>query len=281
MPSLIGTGQDQVPTNGLLGSMAFVDAEAATFQLAGNGTENLDPVTLQQLNTEKYGRLLDVKILTGSGVYTPTTGTKSIVVELQGGGGGASGIPTTTTSQIGVSVAGQTGGYLKVRVTSGFSDATYSVGAGGAGGAVAGANGNSGDQTTFTVTTGTIIAARGFSGLFTSQLANTGSYIIESTNSSNLNSFPATGVQVIENISSGMVDHIFVNVSGLSGISTPPQGRFSRHIPKRLISSGTSTIQGDKGFGLGGQGATRVNTAGAFTSGDAGSAGTIIIYEYA
>ncbi|EPK0247844.1 phage tail protein, partial [Serratia marcescens] len=41
------------------------------------------------------GRLLNVKTFTTSGTYTPTPGTKSIIVEGVGGGGGAGGAPFT------------------------------------------------------------------------------------------------------------------------------------------------------------------------------------------
>ncbi len=288
MPSLIGTGQDQVPTNGLLGSMAFVDAEAATFQLAGNGTENLDPVTLQQLNTEKYGRLLDVKVLTGSGVYTPTTGTKSVLVELVGGGGGASALPACTSSQIGVSLAGQTGGYIKAYLKSNFSGASYSVGEGGAGGTTG--NGLVGSGTLFQSSSpGSVylLAAGGNRGIYAAPYANNISATIapvSDLHETSIASGTILGVDglVLERLNSYPVEPFFINLSGHTGVSPSPQGKMNSKCVLKYFSTGGLQIPPSSfGPGAGGKGGTSLNITTTLQAGSAGTAGTIIIYEYA
>lgn len=95
------------------------------------------------------GRYLGTRVLTGSGTYTPTAGTTSIEVELQGAGAGSAGLLANTASQASVASAGATGGYVRHRYTSGFSGLAYAVGAPGAAGASGGGAGGSGGTTTF------------------------------------------------------------------------------------------------------------------------------------
>ena len=103
------------------------------------------------------GRLINVQVFTASGTYAPTAGTKSIVVELCGGGAGSGGVASTSSSQNAVSPGGGGGGYAKGRFTSGFSGVTVTIGAGGAAG-TAGANaGGAGGTTSF----GSLMSATG------------------------------------------------------------------------------------------------------------------------
>jgi hypothetical protein len=101
------------------------------------------------------GRLIGIQRITATGAYTytPTSGTNFIVVELQGAGGGGGGVPNPGTFNSAVAAGGGGGGWLRVKLSSNFSGATGSVGAGGTGGAAGANNGTTGGNTTF-VTTG-------------------------------------------------------------------------------------------------------------------------------
>ena len=135
------------PVNGdcVLGSggAAWTAGACAGITLTTTGTSGAATLSGGTLNIPVYtgsgggtGQLLNVVTLTGSGTYTPTGGTTSIIIELVGGGGGGSGI-ASPGSNINIGLGGQGGGWLRKRLTTGFSGATYSVGALGAGGAAA------------------------------------------------------------------------------------------------------------------------------------------------
>ena len=78
------------------------------------------------------GRLLGVKVFTTSGIYTPTPGTASVIVELLGGGGAGGGIPTAAGAGT-AGGGGGGGGYGRKRITSGFNGVTVTIGSGGTG----------------------------------------------------------------------------------------------------------------------------------------------------
>ncbi|HFU0689520.1 TPA: hypothetical protein ACGRG7_001092 [Morganella morganii] len=77
------------------------------------------------------GRLLNVVTFTTSGTYTPSPGTKSIIVEAVGGGGASGNLGATGSNQNAVSAAGSNGAYAKARYTGGFSSVSVTIGAGG------------------------------------------------------------------------------------------------------------------------------------------------------
>lgn len=95
------------------------------------------------------GCLLNIKTITTSGMYTPTAGTKSIIVEAVGGGGASGNLTATGTTQNAISAAGSNGAYAKARYTSGFSSVSVTVGAGGTVNGAGGGNGGDGGTTSF------------------------------------------------------------------------------------------------------------------------------------
>jgi hypothetical protein len=96
-----------------------------------------------------YGEFIGYQVLTSGTSYAPTTGTKMILVELQGAGGGGGGAATTGAGQLSFGAAGGGGSYVrKVFTGIGSGPYTYAVGAGGTG--VSGGTGNTGGATTFT-----------------------------------------------------------------------------------------------------------------------------------
>src|SRR5690606_12165825 len=82
-----------------------------------------------------YGKLLNVQVFStpGTFTYTPTAGTKSVVVEVVGAGGAGGGAQATTSGTVSVGGGGGSGGYAKGWIVSGFSGVTVTVGAGGVG----------------------------------------------------------------------------------------------------------------------------------------------------
>ncbi len=103
------------------------------------------------------GRLLGVKVFTSSGIYTPTPGTASVIVELLGGGGAGGGIPTSPSYGAGAPGGGG-GGYGRKRITSGFSGVMVTIGTGGIG--LANNTGNNGGSSSF----GSLLTCTGGTG---------------------------------------------------------------------------------------------------------------------
>jgi hypothetical protein len=94
----------------------------------------------------RSGTLIAVRTFTTNGTYTPTVGTKTIIVEGVGGGASGGGSAATTAGQVSAGGGGGNGAYAKGRFTTGFAGLAIVIGAGGAPGA-AGGNGLAGGST--------------------------------------------------------------------------------------------------------------------------------------
>jgi hypothetical protein len=105
------------------------------------------------------GNLLGVQVFTATGVYTPTSGTNSVIVEVQAGGGGGAGA-TCAATQVAAGNGGGGGGYAKKRITSAFSGVTVTVGAAGTAGVSATWIGGAGGNSSF----GALVTATGGGG---------------------------------------------------------------------------------------------------------------------
>lgn len=222
------------------------------------------------------GRLLNVRYLTtvGAGTYLPTPGTNSVLIELVGGGGGGGGCPASTSGQASLGPGGQGGGFLSVRLSSGFAGANYSVGAAGAGGASGANTGTAGGNSTFTTTSGTTYTAAGgsVSGAGVGPFGMPWSFI--------LGAFAATtgGDYSMD----GGVPPPALALSA-NNVSTGPGGSSAFSAGARSGQAGFNTATNGAnagGRGGGGAGGASDGTAGAAAGGN-GSAGMIIIYEYA
>ncbi|EFK1934165.1 hypothetical protein A8627_000514 [Escherichia coli] len=147
---------------------SFIAAALAQFIADTNGTDVLDNGNFSDIvlklksaiSTASTGRLLNVRTFTSSGTYTPTAGTKFVVVEVQGGGGGSGGVPATGSSSVAASGAGGAGAYAKAYITSGFSGVSVTVGAGGAAGSSGGGDGGAGGTSSF----GSLVSCPGGTG---------------------------------------------------------------------------------------------------------------------
>lgn len=216
--------------------------------------------------TTEAGRLLNVRIFTIANTgqnYTPTTGTRSVIVELVGGGGGGGGASSSSTFA-GAAGGGGAGGYGVSRYTSGFSGSLLTIGAGGAGGA-GGQGGGLGGATSF----GTLLSATGGGGGSPGPASPSVSIFIPGTQGS------CTGWNVKTGVSSAPYGGWIANNGwvGGPGMSSP------------LGSGGYRTTDsnngvGGEGYGSGGAGAAVAPNQGARAGGN-GAPGCIIVWEYA
>lgn len=210
------------------------------------------------------GRLIGVQRFTTSGTYTPTAGTTSVIVEAVGGGGGGAGAGSTAAGQVSIGSGGGAGGYTKTRLTSGFSGAAITIGAGGAQSSAAG---NGGSATSFAAL---LAAGGGVGGAFT---AATSTYPFILTGGAGGN---ASGGNITSQDggqgSPAIICSTTNQQSGAGGSSFFGAGGVS-------VSGSNNGINGS-GFGSGGSGASSNNGGTAKGSG-AGANGVLIVWEYA
>jgi hypothetical protein len=274
MTTLIGSQPNQVPTNNLLGTMAFQDADAVNISgnvsVYGNAVNPLDTVPKQQLDSslnsaigaEKFGRLINVRDFTTVGVdqvYTPTAGTKSLIVQMCGGGGGSSGTPATSASQYTFANSAVVGGYCSFYVTAVSGTYTLTVGDGGLAGGV-GSDGGLGGETFFK-NNGVILAtAWGGSGGLAPSLVSNGTISIVKRGgvASSSTGTLITLTQIV------LLEQPYLVLSNLGTLNSS----FNIDITTPLYPKG-----------LGGRGTIRGSSYSA-TTGMAGNPGMVRIYEY-
>ncbi|WP_337047435.1 glycine-rich domain-containing protein [Serratia liquefaciens] len=120
------------------------------------------------------GCLIGVQRFTASGTYTPTPGTRYVIVEAVGGGGGGGGCSDTSVDNAAVSGGGGSGSYVRTKIDNAtIGDATaITIGIGGAGG-VGGNAGTIGGDTKF----GSLVTATGGRGGTTSTSSSSFAFI--------------------------------------------------------------------------------------------------------
>lgn len=213
------------------------------------------------------GRLSQIQTFTASGTYTPTLGTRSIIVEAIGGGGAGGGAAASAAGENRCGSGGAGGSYAKVyaavpaspaAVTIGASGIAVTGGVGGAGGTTSLAGivscpGGGGGQSAATVTTGFSQAPQSAPGA--APTISTGSTLVSASGQPGLLGW----------LNSGIVG---------SGQGAPSQ--FGGGGPN--TNSGNGGVSNAKGAG-GGGGASAPST-GPFPGGNGGP-GVIIIMEFA
>lgn len=208
------------------------------------------------------GTLIGVQRFTSSTTYTPTTGTNSVIVEIQGGGGAGGGAPATGVGQFSAGLAGGGGGYIKHRMTTGFSGATVTVGSGGVG--ASGAAGGNGGSSTFAGVT-----ANG----------GTGGGVIAAGTVGN------AGATAGGTASGGSLINVSGNPGGFTTFSQPNNIGIPSNGGASMLGAGgggTFSSTGGAATGFGGGGGGSLNTASqAAMTGGAGAAGVVIVWEYA
>lgn len=212
---------------------------------------------------------------TGAGVYTPTPGTRKIVVQLQGAGGGGGGVASPGAGAGASAGGGGGGGFVEVLLTDNFSGAAYVVGAGGAAGAAGSNAGTNGADTTFTDTSGapvTYTAGGGVGGPGTPGGAIPRSCTTAAGGTATNGDLNIAGQRSAR---SNVVSTTFAIGSDGGG------AQLGRGVRSGLITAGNSSVAGSDGYtyGGGGSGAIAVGT-GAAAAGGIGANGIIIISEF-
>lgn len=213
------------------------------------------------------GRLLNIRVFTSSGTYTPTAGTTRIKVKAVGGGGAGGGAVATSTG-VSAGGGGGSGAYAEGYYTSGFSGLTVTIGAGGA--SASGAVGGNGGTTSF----GALISCPGGGGGQIGTASNT--TIVYSSQGAPGGTPTGSGLIVSGKGQPGQNGAAIGTAGiGIGGIGSPsPFG-----------GGGAQAVNADNGvpaasYGSGGGGTCNTPSQSAH-SGGGGAPGVVIIEEYA
>lgn len=258
--------------NGTFGIWSSFLSVIAAASLIGSGastaTGRLIGVPAALLTWGADAMLINIRVITATGTYTPTAGTAQVVVMALGGGGGGGSTPAQGAGVAASSGGGGAGAMAMGRITSGFSGVLVTVGAGGAGGASGGANaGTAGGNTSF----GSVLIAGGGSG----GASDSGGVVPRTAAGGVGGAASGTSSLFGSQAESGgqgytVASHICNGEGGSSAYGCGARANNS--------SNGTAGQAGN-GFGAGGSGAS-ANQSTVSRVGGAGSDGMVIIYEY-
>lgn len=214
------------------------------------------------------GRLLNVQVFYNSGIYTATTGTKKVIVEMVGGGAGSAGSRAAGSGQVAVGGAGGAGSYAKGSFTQNFNGVQVTVGAKGAGGTVSGPYASDGGTSSF----GSLIsAAGGAAGQPAGPTSSFPFYTVAAVVSAGAN-----GANIIGTPGQGASASVVVNAS----VVIESTGGSSQFGAGGFITAFNAKGVNGSGYGAGG-GPSKVNSGGAAVAGGDGSQGLVIVWEYA
>ncbi|HCY2162781.1 TPA: phage tail protein [Escherichia coli] len=202
------------------------------------------------------GRLVNTRVFTSSGTYTPTPGTKRIRVTITGGGGGGGGCKAISNNETFFGAGGGAGGTVITTLILTKDSYPVTIGAGGAGG-VSATNGLKGGDSSF----GSVIAPGGEGG---------GKSGVTNTNGGN-GGVPSTGGINIIGGNGGDGQSGNIGVSGEGGASYWGGGG----------RAGAGGGVSGKAYGSGGGGAYDAGYSGTSMTGGKGAAGICIIEEFA
>ncbi|HHA1409764.1 TPA: phage tail protein [Enterobacter hormaechei subsp. xiangfangensis] len=250
---------------------------------AGNNTTQLATTAFVQtaisaldLSDAKFlGRLLNVQTFTSSGTYTPTKGTKTIIVEVQGAGGAGGGSSATTAGNVSLGAGGAEGCYGKSLFSGLATSYSVTIGTGGKG--VVGGSGGGGGTTSF----GSLLSAGG--GYGGGRMTDGASVSFVGIEGSTLPSPPTvTGANLF---SSGYAGTFYFairlsNAYSAGGVT----GMGGRSFFGAGGGSGTSSGAGANAaaYGSGGSGAKSWLASGsdvAYAGGN-GANGVVVVWEY-
>lgn len=225
---------------------------------------------LDKLKVAMGGCLIGIQRFTASGTYTPTPGTRYVIVEAVGGGGGGGGCSSTSSDNAAVSGGGASGGYIRGRfdISSVGNSVAINIGAGGAGG-IGGNSGSAGGDTAF----GLLATAPGGLGGTSSTSSSSLAFIA-------VGGAPGaapTGGNLISSRGSRGGSGLFFNSStgAVGGDGSPSQ------LGGGGVGSGSSGSTGAAGSGHGsGGGGNARQPSSAAINGYSGAPGVLIICEY-
>jgi hypothetical protein len=218
--------------------------------------------------------LVGIQVLTSGTTYTPTAGTKCQLVRGWAGGGGGGGASTTAVTDSAAG-GGASGGYFE-RLYSITTTGTYAIGAAGTAGAAAAGTGGTGGNTTFTDGTTLCTAFGGLGGVGMAGAATTTALVAlggakgaVSTNGQ-VNGIGTPGDYGIR------VNGVTGGIASGNGASSSLGGGGQGVAPAGAATTGNSAT----GFASGGGGAG-VGALNGSAAGGTGSAGVIIVLEFA
>lgn len=257
---------------------SIMSAVLAQLVADNTGADVLDDGTtatiLANLKIAVSGRLIGIQVFTANGTYTPTPGTKSVMVEAIGGGGAGGGAGATSVSTMAAGSGGHAGAYGLCRYTSGFSGAIITIGAGGTAAAAGANNGGNGGTTSF----GALMSCPGGLGGMAG-VAATPPFINGATPASG--ALPSGANLAATSGQPGSYGLSLNTGTGPSGGSNLAGGfgGSSQYGAGGHAPNGTGSRQG-YGYGSGSSGASNAISSGAQPS-IAGRPGILIVYEYA
>lgn len=209
------------------------------------------------------GGLLNVQVFTSAGVstYTPTPGTRKIVVELVGGGGGGAYRPSTTVGQVVVPSPGNNADGVVVKynsIVAAGQTGSVAVGFGGGAQATPGSNGNNGQQSSFSIGGNSVSVGGGLGGTYATA---TSTFPVVKMSSGFTGSPSITGFTLLKNASSG--------VSSIGVYSPTLFAPYLSNSPKSSV---------DTAYGVGDISISSESSSASV--GGTGTSGKVIIYEY-
>ena len=258
-PIVYGNGDALSAGDLVVGSIAELWYDGTQFQLCPTHTTHLSGTRVALTGVIMFAT-------PGTFTYTPSAGTRAVLLEVQGAGGGGGGSAGTSSSQVSLGISGGAGAYARKWITSGFSGATVIVGPGGAGGGL-GSNGGPGNTSSFGALVSCTGGGGGFGGV-TQAIATAGNTTTAGGGSAGGGDINVAGQCSQASISFGS-GSAMAGVAGSCMYGTSP------------IAFGVSTNgAAGNGFGAGGTAGVSLASSSDHTGG-AGAGGLVVVWEYA
>lgn len=268
----MGDGVTAVPVNifGTLGvsqTLAVTGATTLSSTLTATGAIRTDANF--KVGAQQAYVLVNVQRFTASGTYTPTTGTKAVRVRQVGAGGGGGGAGGLAGGS-GIGGGGASGNYFEKWINPGaaITGGAVTIGAAGSGGANTGGTGGTGGDTSVVVQGTTYTAKGGLGGAGTA-----GSSATKQAAGGDLSAGSSSGDVVFQQRGTNGWD-IFGSAGQAGAGGSTPFGAGGSGRGSATVGSNAG-----QGFGAGGGGAAAVGATGQ--TGGAGTAGYVVIEEYA
>jgi len=260
---IIANGMCTVVYSTALDQWVLLSSAGGSLQVA-SASKSMHAMQLGQA----VGRVLNIRLITATTVYTPTPGTVNCYGKIVSGGGAGGGAPSTATGNTAAGLGGSAGGisefYFPVATIAGQ---TITIGGGGTG--VANSAGNNGGTSSI----GAVISVPGGQG--GSAGANTAP---PWTLGESGNSATPTGGNIVNSPgpSGGSSSSTSTYILSGRGGSCPGFGA-GGNARGNIRGNGTAGT----GYGSGGSGAVEQSAGAGGFSGGAGTAGVCIIWELA